>query len=113
MLLAKPRVQLPELRVDAELVRDLAELVPVLIDKSPFRFGVDLEEMTDDGEPLRRVNEDELSAGTLDLATDCFVAATQGRPSLVLLRGEERMRLTRDQIRFQDHSGILELKIEN
>src|SRR5581483_1024344 len=42
VLLAKPRIQLAELRIDAELVRDLAELVPVRIDERPRRFGIDL-----------------------------------------------------------------------
>jgi hypothetical protein len=76
LLLHNPAIQLPELRIDPEFVRDLPELVPVLIHQRPLRFRIDLKEMAYDGEPLRRINEQELRAGFFDFSADGLIRAS-------------------------------------
>jgi hypothetical protein len=102
MLFADPRIELPELRIDPELVRDLPVLVPVLIDQRPRRLGIDLEQVPDDRKPLRRVDEHQLRAGASDLFSDRFVAAPKARPAFVLFWREVGMRLSRNDESAQD-----------
>ena len=91
-------IQLAELRVDAELIGDLAELVPVLIDEHPLRLRIDLHEMADDREPLCGVQENQLRTGALDLPPHRFVTALERCPAPVLPGSEQDVRLTGNDV---------------
>ena len=104
-VLADGRVKPSELRIDAERVRDLAELVPVLIDERPLRIRIGLKEMSDDGEPLRRIEQHQFGAGVLDLASDGLVALLQRRPSGIAIRRKQNVRLPRNEIGLVNRSA--------
>ena len=108
MLARRRAVRLPKRRVDAKLIRHLTEFVPVLIDQHPLRLLRDLKEMSNDGEPLRRIKQQQLRARTLDLAANRFVRLLESSPANVLLGAEQDVRLARDYVHF-----VYELRIEN
>ena len=55
-------VKLSEFGIDAKLVGDLPERVPILIDQHPLRIRIDLHQMSDHREPLRRIEKHQLRA---------------------------------------------------